>query len=648
MDPIVWRLGAEAAENTRTADFMRQHQISTFNELLERSIADPDWFWDSVVDFLGIPFSEPYSVVSAAPRGVEWTTWFTDGRINLSEACVDRWAESTPDAVAVIGEREDGSSTEYTFSTLLARVEGLAGGLRNLGVEAGDAVAVFLPMSAEAIISFLAVARLGAVFIPIFSGYGPEAISTRLVDPKPRAMIVADGFRRRGKLVLAKETADEAIDMVGGIEAVVVVAYAARPDTPMMKGRDHPYTEVIRAVRVRAVATESEDPVLLAYTSGTTGRPKGAVHVHGGFTVKLAQEGAFQADFRPGDRVMWFTDMGWIMGPWITTAGLANGAAVVTFDGAPDYPDHSRLWQLVARHRLTFLGVSPTLIRSLQPHGRDPVDGNDLSSLRAFGSTGETWNPDPWHWLFDEVGSRRVPIINLSGGTEIGACILSVSLLQGIKPTALGSPALGMNAVVLDAAGRELGPGGGVGELAIRGAWPGMTRGFWKEPDRYLDTYWSRFPGTWVHGDWASIDEDGFWYLHGRSDDTLNIAGKRVGPAEFESAAVAVPAITMAAAIGVPDSIKGESVVLYVVPAAGTERAGLPIAVADAVAETLGKSFRPKAVILVEDLPRTRSAKIMRRVVKALALGHDLGDISSLENPDSLIGIEPLEPTPRE
>ncbi len=622
---------------------MTEHGVETWPDLVARSLADPEWFWDATVRHLGIPFTHSYSRVLSTARGKEWATWFDDGKLNLSTACVRRWAEATPDSPAVIGEREDGSNTTLTFAELSDRVSRLAGGLASLGVDKGDAVAVFVPMSPEAVISYLAVAHIGAVFVPIFSGYGPEAITTRLTDPKPAAMIAADGFVRRGRQVQAKEIADQAIDAAGGLGTVVVVPYSGRIDTPWTDGRDHSWNDVLRSDPVAAADTGAEDPVLLAYTSGTTGRPKGAIHVHGGLTVKLAEEGAFQGDFGPGDRVSWLTDMGWIMGPWITTAGLSNGACVVTFDGAPDYPSPDRAWAFAAKHRLTFLGISPTLIRALQPHGAEVAAPHDLSSLRAFGSTGEPWNPDPWWWLFRDVGKERVPIINLSGGTEIGACILSASPIQGIKPTSLGGPSLGMAAVVLDADGRPLGPGEGVGELAIEQPWPGMTRGFWGEPDRYLETYWSRVPGTWVHGDWASIDEDGFWYLHGRSDDTLNIAGKRIGPAEFESVAVARPDVVMAAAVGIPDEVKGEAVAIFVVPAPGADRDRLPGAVAEALAETLGKAFRPKAVVLVPDLPRTRSAKIMRRVVRSLALGDDPGDLSSLENPDSLAGIHPID-----
>lgn len=637
--PIVWRPDEERASRTHTARFMARHGIATYDELYARSIDDPEWFWDAVVDYLGIPFTQPYRQVMDLSRGAPWARWFVGGQVNLSAACVDRWVESQGDLPAVIGEREDGESVAWTFSELREVVSRLAGGLARLGVQPGDAVGVFLPMSPEAIAAFLATARFGAEFIPIFSGYAAEAVANRLLDPRPRVLICADGFFRRGRLVEMKEVADAAVDIAGGgIDHVVVVRYAGRDDTPWTEGRDVAWADVLRSEPADALPVDSEHPVMIAYTSGTTGRPKGSVHVHGGFTVKIAQEGAFLTDVHPGDRLMWATDMGWIMGPWMTVAALANGATAVTYDGAPDHPGPDRLWEVAEKHRLTHLGLSPTLIRALQPHGADQARRHDLSSLRAFGSTGEPLNPDPWWWLFREVGGEQVPIVNISGGTEIAAVILGVNLLQGLKPSSLGGPSLGMAADVVDSQGRSV--RGEVGELVLRAPWPGMTRGFWKEPERYLATYWERFEGVWVHGDWASIDEDGFWFLHGRSDDTLNIAGKRVGPAEIESAVVALDEVVMAAAIGVPDPVKGEAVVVYAVPSPdAVDDPTLADRVSEEIVRVLGKAFRPAAVHLVRDLPRTRSAKIMRRVVRALALGEDPGDLSSLENPESLSGI---------
>ncbi len=638
----VWRPDRETAQRTHTARFMTRHGIETFDVLVRRSVEDPEWFWPAVIDYLGLPFDPKWTTVRDTSRGHPWSTWFNGAGFNMSSALVDRWAEQYPGRVAIRSRKEPGETRELTYGALREEVSRLAGALRASGVRRGDAVAIYLPMSQEAVTSLLAVARLGAIFIPVFSGYAAEAVATRLENPRPAAMICGNGFFRRGRLVEMKEIADRAVEIAGGIDRVIVVDYAPRQSTPMTEGRDVWWHDVVPGADTAPPArTYSEDPVIIAYTSGTTGRPKGAVHVQAGLTVKIAAEGAFQLDVNEGDVLMWVTDMGWIMGPWMTIAGLANGATIATYDGAPNHPGPDRLWEVVEDLEITHLGVSPTLIRALQPHGAELAHRHDLSRLRVFGSTGEPWNPEPWWWLFRDVGRELVPIANISGGTEIGACILSVNLLQGIRPTSLGGPALGVDADVYSADGAPL--RGEVGELVIRGSWPGMTRGFWGEPERYIDTYWSRFPDTWVHGDWASIDADGFWYLHGRSDDTLNIAGKRIGPAEVESVAVALDEVVMAAVIGIPDDLKGEVIGLFLVPAPGVEPDDdLTAAVARACDEGLGKAFRPSVIQWVDDLPRTRSQKIMRRVVKAVALGNDPGDLTSLENPESLDGILPL------
>ncbi len=641
--PIVWKASDAEVARSRTADFMARHGIDNYQDLVGRSIADLEWFWDAAIGYLGIPFSKPYHTLVDTSNGIQFPRWFSGGEINLSEVCVDRWAAQDPERTALVAEREDGTQRSYSFAELLDMVERAAGALAEAGAAKGDTVAVYLPMTSEAVVSMLAAARIGAIYVPIFSGFGTEAVASRLEASQPAVMVTADGYTRRGGPIGMKETADRAIDAAGVSPSVIVVSNLGRPDTPWTAGRDRWWEESLEtALPMGAVATGSEDPVLLAYTSGTTGKPKGVVHVHGGLAVKLAVEGAFQFEVAPEDRVMWMTDMGWIMGPWMVVAGLGNGASLGCYDGAPDYPTPGRTWQLVESLGITVLGISPTLIRALQPHGAHHAAECDLSTLRAIGSTGEPWNPDPWWWLFRDVGGEQVPIINISGGTEVGACLLSVNILQGIKPTSLGGPSLGMAMDVYDQAGNPL--RGEVGELVCSKTWPGITRGFWGTDDRYLDTYWNRWPDIWVHGDWASVDEDGFWYLHGRSDDTLSIAGKRIGPAEIESAVVAHPDVVMAAAIGVPHPVKGEAIAVYAVPTTGTDRSTeLAEAISGQVVDHLGKAFRPLAIELVDDLPRTRSAKIMRRVVRARALGEEPGDLTSLENPAAVDAITRLD-----
>jgi acetyl-CoA synthetase len=630
-----WHPPADAWSTTRVGRFGSEHGFDDLESLLARSIDDPAWFWDAAVRHLGIPFATPYEAVLDDSDGIPWTRWFTGGRTNLADACCDRWAELTPEAEAIAWEGEDGEVRSWTYLQLRAQADGLARLLEQRGVSAGDTVGIYLPMLPETIAAVLAVAKLGAVFVPVFSGYGAEAVRVRLEDAEAKALITADAFPRRGKPV-----------------PMLATALEAAPTTPTVVVVDRMGTQVAYDERVlpwpapassafATCAVDSEHTLFLAYTSGTTGRPKGVVHVHGGWTAKVVEEGAFQTDIGPGDRVFWLTDLGWIMGPWLLTAGLGNGATILLYDGAPDHPGPDRLWAFVAGQRATHCGVSPTLVRALMAHGEEAPAAHDLSALRILASTGEPWNEDPWRWYASQVGGDRCPVINISGGTEVGACFLSPHPVQPISPMSLGGPSLGMAVDVFDDDGHPV--RGVVGELVCTKPWPGMTRGLRNDPERYLETYWSRWPDVWVHGDWASVEEvDGRteWFLHGRSDDTIKVAGKRLGPAEVESALVSHPAVVEAAAVGLPDELKGEQLWGYAVLTPGTAPDDeLRAELVALVAAQLGKSFRPAGVRFVRSLPKTRSAKVVRRVVRAVATDTDPGDLSSLEDPSALDAV---------
>ncbi len=638
---VVWRPSDALLQESNVARFMAAEGITDFAELVARSIDEPEWFWDAVVGFLGIAFETPYEHVLDVSDGIPWAKWFTGGTLNLAVTCIDRHAASPPSAEpAVVWEGEEGTVRELSWSDLRELTDQIASGLAARGVGPGDAVGVFLPMIPETVATLFAVAKLGAIFLPIFSGYGADAVAVRLEDAGAVALVTADGFARRGKAIPMKETADGAVAQVPSVTTVVVVPRLGRTDVPMTAGRDVTLAELCadRADRFDAVPVDSEQPLFVAYTSGTTGQPKGSVHVQAGFLVKVAQEVAFQMDIRPGERLFWLTDIGWIMGPWEIVGVLANGGTLVLYDGAPDYPGPDRLWALVESQRVAILGASPTLIRSLMVHGDAPVHSHDLSSLRILGSTGEPWNEAPWRWYFDVVGGGRCPVINISGGTEVGACFLSPHVVQALSPCSLGGPALGMAIDVFDDDGKSL--RGEVGELVCTKPWPGMTRGLWKDPERYLETYWSRWPDVWWHGDFASVSDDGQWFLHGRSDDTIKLAGKRLGPAEVETVLVAHPAVVEAAAIGVPDDVKGEALWAYVVLAPGVDATdALRAELSAAVAKDLGAAFRPAAVRFTTALPKTRSAKILRRAIRAVATGAAPGDLSGLEDPATLDAI---------
>jgi acetyl-CoA synthetase len=640
MSDFFWTPTSEYIDNANATRLMRAHGIADYQELVGRSQQDPEWFWDAVVKDLGLEFTTPYTRVLDDSSGPAWPKWFVGGRVNLTHNCIDRHLPEGAAAPAIVWEGEDGEVRTLNYSELAEGVARCANALRSLDVAQGDVVAVFMPMIPENIIAAYAIARIGAIYLPIFSGFGAPAISTRLNDSGAKVLVTADAFYRRGAKVPMKQIADEAVVGSPSVQRVIVYRRFVDDPTPMGE-RDLDWADAVGGAAAECPARDldPETPVLIAYTSGTTGPPKGSVHVHGGLLVKVAAEAAYQTDVKQDDLLYWVTDMGWIMGPWEMVGAHANGAAVFLYEGAPNYPDAARLWQMCERHGVSVLGISPTLVRALMPAGEQIIRGIDLSRLRILGSTGEPWNPEPYRWLAELIGGGRCPIINISGGTEVGACFLGQAPVLPTKSCSLGTPALGMAIDVYDSEGRPVREQ--VGELVCTRPWPAQTRGFWNNQERYMATYWSRWPDVWVHGDWASIDADGYWFLHGRSDDTLNIAGKRIGPAEFESAAVDHPAVVECAAIGVPHEVKGESVWCFciLVPEIRPNE-DLAAEIKSFIGNELGKAFTPGEIKFVEELPKTRSAKILRRAIRAKVLHEDPGDLSSLENPGALEAIE--------
>jgi acetyl-CoA synthetase len=634
---VAWRPTPELIAQSHLKRFMDRHGIASLDELMRRSTADIAWFWEAVLQELAIQFYSPYSQIVDLSRGMPWPQWCVGGEMNIIHNCLDKHAGSPTDShTAVRWEGEEGVVQTLTYAELRSEVNRAANALRSLGLGKGHAIGVLMPMTPEIVVAMLAIIKIGGIFLPLFSGFGPQAVASRLADADAKALFTADGMYRRGRVVPIKPIADEAAAAVPTLQHFIVFKRAGL-DVSWDRRRDHWWHELIPCSPADAPTerTRAEDPMMLIYTSGTTGRPKGAVHTHCGFPVKAAQDLLHGFDLHRDETLYWVTDMGWMMGPWLVFGSLLIGATMLLYDGAPDYPGPDRLWALVERHGVTTLGLSPTLVRTLLKHGEAPVRAHDLSSLRKFGSTGEPWNPEPWLWLFHVAGGSRLPILNYSGGTEISGGILMGNMLTPLKPCAFAGPAPGMAADVADEHGQSVREQ--VGELVIRQPWIGMTRSFWKDPQRYLDTYWSRFPNVWVHGDWATTDTDGLWYVVGRSDETIKLAGKRLGPAEVESILVAHPAVNEAAAIGVPDEIKGEELVCFCVLKPGhAPSEPLRAELTARVAKALGKPFAPREIKFARDLPKTRNAKVMRRLIRAAFLGRDPGDVSALENPAAI------------
>jgi acetyl-CoA synthetase len=604
--------------------------------------------------FLDIRFNPPYEKLLDTSNGAPFPVWCAGSGLNIVSHCVDRWIgteiENQP---AIIWEGEEGGTRQLTYAELHQEVINCAAGLRDYGLKKGDAIGIHLPMLLETVIALLAINRVGAIAVPVFSGYGIEAIASRLNAVGAKAIFTCNGFPRRKKFFNSSEIAYQAVSQVPSIERIflekrlvfrdVLITAKKIPQNPR-KNKIVDWSKLCSGLPTKETSkiepTFAEDPLIILYTSGTTGKPKGIAHTHASFPIKAAQDMAFGTDVGRGTRISWITDIGWMMGPWLIYGALLNGATICIYDGAPDFPAPDRMWEFCAKHKVEILGISPTLVRALANCGDDLPKKHDLSSLRAFASTGEPWNPAPWRWLFETVGDSKLPIINYSGGTEISGGILMGNPLLPIKPCSFPAPCPGMDADIFDENGEPV-AANRVGELVIKKPWIGMARGFWQERERYLETYWSRFENTWVHGDWAMRDEDNHWFILGRSDDTLKVAGKRVGPAEVESLLVAHSSVAEAAVIGVPDELKGTKMIAFCV-LNGEPTPDLDSELKTAVAKDMGKPLAPSQIHFVSAIPKTRNAKVMRRVIRAAYLGEDAGDLSALENPNAVEEIQSI------
>ncbi|MEZ5816017.1 MAG: AMP-binding protein [Hyphomicrobiaceae bacterium] len=639
---FAWRPTDETIRDANLTKFIAACGVGDHEALLRWSIDEPEAFYRALLDHIDYRFTEPFTQAMDTSRGIEHVRWCIGGKTNVVLNCLDKWmGTATAEKVALEWLGENGERLSRTYTELHDEACRLAAGLRRLGIGAGDVVAIYLPNVPEAVVALLAVPKIGAIVLPLFSGFGSEAVASRLNDAGAKAVITVDGSYRRGKVVAAKPVVDQVACEVPSLQHVIV-CHRAQVTMDWTEGRDHHWRDVTAPLGKTGddgstASVEADSPYLLVYTSGTTGKPKGVVHTHCGFPVKTALDMGLCMDFKASDRVLWMSDMGWLVGPILVYGSTLMGGTMVLAEGTPDYPRSDRIWQIVSEQRISYLGIAPTIARTFMADASFDAARYHLDSLRIFVSTGEAWTTDAWHWLFETIGKSRVPIINFSGGTEMGGIVTSV-VTQPIKPGSFTRPVPGTDATVLREDGSEAGPGE-VGELVMRRAPIGLTQSLWHDDGRYMDTYWSTWPHVWHHGDFAMKDADGYFYILGRSDDTLKIAGKRTGPSEIEGLVLSTGLVKEVAAIGVPDPVKGTAIVPVCVLRDGVSRDDAPDAISTAVVSGLGTAFRPKAVVLCSDLPKTRNMKIMRRVVRAALLGQDPGDLSSLVNPEAVEGL---------
>ncbi|MDO5680541.1 MAG: AMP-binding protein [Pelistega sp.] len=630
-------------DRSRLAAMMKRCGFTSLEEFHHASIDNPEWFWAEAAKDLGIPLRNlptPGPVIDET-EGRAFPKWFNGSRLNIVESCVDRHAENPllANRIAVVYEADNGIRHSLTFAELKQNVDQFATGLLRLGIKQNDRIAFFMPPVPEATIALMACAKIGAIGVPTFSGYGSEPLASRLQAAQAKVIITVDSTTRRGKTIPMKAIADEALLSSSSVEHLIVIRLNGN-DIHFTENRDYWWHDILCNLSEHEppVQLNPNQPLLIIYTSGTTGAPKGIVHSHIGYALKSAVDFGYAFDLQEGDMLAWITDMGWMLGPLMIVGSLQCGSSVTMIEGLPDYPSTSRLWDIVQRNKVTVLGISPSAARNLRISSAIPNPSTDISTLRAFTSTGEAWDLTSWNWLFKDVGQSKLPILNYSGGTETGGGILSCYTITPQSPGSLSGPLPGIDVDVLNSDGNATQD---IGELVIHNTWVGMTHGFWNDDERYIETYWKQWPNTWVHGDLASIDGHGFWHIHGRSDDTLKISGRRIGPSEIETALISLPFVAEAAVIGVPDAMKGQVIVAFIVMRSEADKPS-DHKISEVVSSTLGKALAPSKIHCVKSLPKTKNGKIMRRLIRAYYLKQDLGDISSLDP------LTPLAHIPRQ
>ena len=643
---FIWRPYGDYLHKSNIALFMKHRGIKTYQELIKRSTDDIEWFWNACVKDLKIEWSRKYRSLYDDTWGMPWTRWFLDGKINIVHNCLDRHIrDGKGGKTAFYWEGGDGNSTKVTYQELYEKVCRVSQALVKNGVKKNDVVGIYMSFIPETVIIMFAAMKIGAIAMPIMSGFGAEAVAERLRIAKTKILFTSDGFPLREKTIQLKNEINEIIKTVPSLKKIVVIKRLGI-ETVMEKDRDIFWDDFLKladsANTVKTQFLDAEHPALILFTSGTTGKPKGTIHTHAGALVQTAKEIKYNFDYKDKEVFFWYSDIGWMMAPWEIIGVQCLGGTYIIFEGKPDWPNHHRLPEIIEKYKVNTFGTAPTIIRMLKSFGNDFLSEHNLSSLRILGSTGGVLYKESYLWYFKNVGGEKCPIINISGGTELIGCLLAPLPIMPLKLCTLGGPGLGMDIDTLDDTGAPT--RNEIGHLVCKKPFPSMTKGFIDDKSRFIETYFSHWKycsrwknDIWHHGDLAKIDNDGFWFLYGRSDDVIKVADRRIGPAEIEECLLSHESVKEAAVIGVPDELKGEKIICFVVFSVIwprlTEKETAEELLKKYVSEKLGKILCPDAIYFISALPKTRSGKIPLKLIKKVYLHEKIDDISSIENP---------------
>ena len=625
---IIWHPSKNQVQNSKLTKFIKYCKTKDYDELEKKSFSDPGWLWDKVIKFSDLKFYKPYTKILDESEGTPWTKWCVGGKTNIVLNCIDRHKnQEFFKKTFIFAEREDGKESSITYEEFDKQISKVGNSLKINGFKKGDVIALYMPQFIETYIAYFAILKIGCVVLPLFSGYGSKAVIERLNIAKAKGIFTVEKTFRKGKEIRMFDLVKSDLDQVQSLNKIFLLG----KDTGKKIFNWENFNNVSEKLNTEEM--NSEDPAIIHFTSGTTGKPKGCVYTHVGLVSKMSFDEGVLADFKQNDIHLCMADMGWMVGSKSATIASLHGAKMVIAEGVPDFPDEVRFWKLIEKYKVSWTELSPALIRAQMIKDKKLFKDLNLNSLRIVCTGGEPWTEKPWKWLFEFIGKSKVPIMNSAGGTEVSGSILHCCLHRPFKVGSFNAPIPGMSADILTLDGKKVSTDE-MGELVMRKSSIGLTKSLWNDDDRYIKNYWSIIKDFWVHGDLASKDKDGHWFLHGRSDDTIKVSGKRIGPSELESVIVKSGKAKEVAAVGIPDENKGSKIILSIVLLENSEEKESYFE--NLVINDLGKSFKPDKIIFVKDLPKTRNMKIMRRVIKSCLAKEDPGDISTLLNPESI------------